>query len=336
MKNLVVLTAVALLATACSDHEELPYKTSDANTILFGTTVQVETKAVVKGKNIPDGEQVGIYALTDASSPTWAAADGNLMDNVPATSDGAGSLEYSPLVKYTANNLHNFYAYYPHTEIVTDGDGLIAPVASGAPKLQVTLEKTPDKQLDYMYATPILNYKREADVDAIVPQKLVFNHALTQIRFRFKNTETTNSVSLVNIQVTDNDKGTMDITDGSWSGLSKTSGEDVFTFYRPASNLAVSAGTIVDLPDQLMLFPKGSMSDNTNLTIEVNLVDNNSAAKKITITPKVPGDGLVAGKSYLYTLLYSESEKDFISLSAEVVDWVDAVGGDLPVKPEGD
>lgn len=188
MKSLIVLTAVALAATACSDHESLPDNTSNSNAILFGTTVEVETKAAVTGKNIPKDDQIGIYALTDATSPAWATASSNLMDNVPATSNGAGTLTYSPLVEYTENNLHNFYAYYPYTEASSDEDGIKVPQAGVAPKLQVTLAKTPAEQLDYMYAVPIEGYKRDKNTEAsIVPQKLVFKHALTQIRFRFKN-----------------------------------------------------------------------------------------------------------------------------------------------------
>ena len=90
MKNLILLTAVALAATACSDHDELKVP-SDANAITFGTTVQVETKAVVSGTNIPSNEKIGIYALTHASTPAWAST--NEMDNTEATSNGSGGLD---------------------------------------------------------------------------------------------------------------------------------------------------------------------------------------------------------------------------------------------------
>ncbi|MCD8267876.1 MAG: fimbrillin family protein, partial [Parabacteroides sp.] len=327
---------VAFTAASCSDHDELQNSQPDANAIIFGTTVQVETKAPVSGTNIPDGDKVGIYALTHATTPAWAASD-NLMDNIEATVNGAGGLEYSPLKEYTKNNLHNFYAYYPYTTTASDGDGVVAPTAGGAPTLTVTLAKTPDAQLDYMYATPIENYKR-TEAEAGVTQKLVFNHALTQVRFKFKNTETSNKVSIVSIQVKDKDKGTMSITDGTWSSLSATASGNTFTFYSPASIQEVAGGASMDIPGQLMLFPKtgAEMAANTKdsgLDFVLNLKDNSDQDKSVTITPKVPATGLEAGKSYLYTLLYSETAKDFITLSTEVVDWVNAVGGDLPVTP---
>ena len=50
-------------------------------------------------------------------------------------------------------------------------------------------------------------------------------------------------------------------------------------------------------------------------------------------TASASASGLAAGKSYLYTLIYNEAGKDHISLSAEVVDWVEATGGDLPAIP---
>lgn len=338
MKNLILLTAVALVATACSDHDGLQNGKPDANTITFGTTVEVETKAVVSGTNIPNTEKVGIYALTHASAPAWAADASNLMDNIEATSNGAGGLDYSPLQTYVEDNTYNFYAYYPYTAASASGDGIKAPTAGISPKLQVTLAKTPDAQADYMYAEPIENYKRIA-AEAGNTQKLVFKHALTQVRFKFKNTETSNKVSITSIQVKDNDKGTMSLTDGNWSGLSATiSNGNTFTLYQPAESKEVAAASAFDIPKQLMLFPKTAvaMTGNTasGLSFVLNLKDNTDAAKTVTIAPTVPATGLEAGKSYLYTLLYSEQAKDFITLSAEVVDWVDAVGGDLPVTPE--
>lgn len=336
MKNLILLATVALVAASCSDDDGLQDGPSKNNTILFGTSVQVETKAPVTGTNIPDGEKVGIYALTHATTPAWAAT--NLMDNVSATSNGSGGLEYSDLKEYTNDNLHNFYAYYPYTVTATGDDGVVAPDAGKAPTLKVTLAKTPDAQTDYMYAKPIEKYKRTADeATAGTIQKLVFKHALTQIRFKFKNTETANKVSIVNIQVKDKDKGTMSITDGTWSALSATADGNTFTFYHPSSLHVVAAGTSEDIPGQLMLFPKTGkeMAANTTDGLEfiLNLKNASDADKSVTITPKVPTTGLEAGKSYLYTLLYSENVKDFISLSAEVTEWVNAEGGNLPLTP---
>lgn len=339
MKNLILLTAVAFAATACSDHDEWQNK-SDANIITFGTTVQVETKAVVSGTNIPDGEKIGIYGLeADAGkTPVWAADQSNLMDNISATSNGAGGLDYSPLKEYTADKVYNFYAYYPHTAADPSGDGIKVPTVSVAPKLQVTLAKTPDAQADYMYAVPIENYQRTA-AESGNTQKLVFKHALTQVRFKFKNTDAS-AVKIVSIKVTDNDKGTMSITDGTWSSLSTTSQGNTFTLYAPASIQEVAASSSFDIPLQLMLFPKtgNDMTTNTEggLTFKLALKNNSNADETVTIIPKVPATGLEAGKSYLYTLLYNSAAKDYVTLSTEVVDWVNATGGDLPATPDKD
>nr|WP_129732975.1 fimbrillin family protein [Parabacteroides goldsteinii] len=339
MKNLILLAAVAFAATACSDHDEWQNK-PDANAITFGTTVQVETKAAVSGTNIPDGEKIGIYGLeADAGkTPVWAADQSDLMDNISATSNGAGGLDYSPLKEYTADKVYNFYAYYPHTAADLSGDGIKAPTASVAPKLQVTLAKTPDAQADYMYAVPIENYTRTT-AEAGNTQKLVFKHALTQVRFKFKNTEAANAVSIVSLKITDKDKGTMSITDGKWSGLDATSGSgNTFTLYEPSGVQEVAAGSSFDIPKQLMLFPKtgSDMTGNTTLTFTLALKDHSNADKTVTITPKVPATGLEAGKSYLYTLLYNSAAKDYVTLSTEVVDWVNATGGDLPATPDKD
>nr|WP_129734139.1 fimbrillin family protein [Parabacteroides goldsteinii] len=339
MKNLILLAAVAFAATACSDHDEWQNK-PDANAITFGTTVQVETKAAVSGTNIPDAEKVGIYGLeADAGkTPVWAASGSNLMDNIDATSNGAGGLDYSPLKEYTEDKVYNFYAYYPYTAAAEgDNDGIKAPKASVAPTLQVTLAKTPDAQADYMYAVPIENYQRTA-AESGNTQKLVFKHALTQVRFKFKNTDAS-AVKIVSIKVTDNDKGTMSITDGTWSSLSATSQGNTFTLYAPASIQEVAASSSFDIPLQLMLFPKtgSEMTNNTEgLTFTLALKDHEGNDKTVTIFPKVPATGLEAGKSYLYTLLYNSAAKDYVTLSTEVVDWVNATGGDLPATPDKD
>lgn len=336
MKNLILLAAVALAATACSDHDDLKAP-SEANAITFGTTVEVETKAVVSGTQIPSGEKVGIYALTHATTPAWAAPD-NEMENTEATSNGSGGLDYSPVKTYKTDNIYNFYAYYPYMAANSSEDGIKVPTAGVSPKLQVTLAKTPDAQADYMYAEPIENYKRTA-AESGKTQKLVFKHALTQVRFKFKNTETTNKVSIVSIKVTDKDKGTMDITNGTWSSLSATGASgNTFTFYQPTVAQEVAKESAFDIPGQLMLFPKteSEMVGNTagGLEFVLSLKNADAEDKTVTIIPKVPTTGLDAGKSYLYTLLYSETAKDFITLSAEVVDWVNAVGGDLPATPD--
>lgn len=335
MKNLILLTAVTLAAVSCSEDDGLQKGEPDANAILFGTTVQIETKAVVKGTKIPEGEKVGLYALEaeSSASPAWKA-DKNLMDNLEAVANSSGGLDYSPVQSYTKDKVYSFYAYYPLTAVSqADGDGVVAPTITTAPQLKVTLEKTPSAQSDYMYAAPIENYKRTSE-EAGVIQKLVFRHALTQIRFKFKNTEESAAIVIKSIRVKDNDKGTMSITDGEWSELSATSSEgNTFTFFQPTTPQTVAAGTSFDIPEQLMLFPKSEMAGNSTLKFEL-VLDASGVEKTVEITPTVPATGLTAGTSYLYTLLYNSEAKDFISLSTEVVDWVDAIGGDLPVVPD--
>lgn len=335
MKNLILLTAVTLAAVSCSEDDGLQKGEPDANAILFGTTVQIETKAVVKGTKIPEGEKVGLYALEaeSSASPAWKA-DKNLMDNLEAVANSSGGLDYSPLQSYTKDKVYSFYAYYPLTAVSqADGNGVVAPTTTTAPQLKVTLEKTPSAQSDYMYAAPIENYKRTSE-EAGVIQKLVFRHALTQIRFKFKNTEESAAIVIKSIRVKDNDKGTMSITDGEWSELSATSSEgNTFTFFQPTTPQTVAAGTSFDIPEQLMLFPKSEMAGNSTLKFEL-VLDASGVEKTVEITPTVPATGLTAGTSYLYTLLYNSEAKDFISLSTEVVDWVDAIGGDLPVVPD--
>lgn len=306
MKNLILLTAVALAAASCSEDEGLQKGEPDANAILFGTTVQIETKAVVKGTKIPEGEKVGLYALEaeSSASPAWQAS-GNLMDNLEVVANSSGGLDYSPVQSYTKDKVYSFYAYYPLTAASGDGDGVVAPTTTTAPQLKVTLEKTPSAQSDYMYAAPIENYKRTSE-EAGVIQKLVFRHALTQIRFKFKNTEESAAIVIKSIRVKDNDKGTMSITDGEWSELSATSSEgNTFTFFQPTTPQRVAAGTAFDIPEQLMLFPKSEMAGNATLKFEL-VLDASGVEKTVKITPTVPATGLTAS---VYLIIQLRSQR---------------------------
>ena len=136
MKNLILLTAVTLAAVSCSEDDGLQKGEPDANAILFGTTVQIETKAVVKGTKIPEGEKVGLSALEaeSSASPAWPAS-GSLLDNLEAVANSSGGLDYSPVQSYIEDKVYSFYAYYPLTAVSqADGDGVVAPTTTTAPQ----------------------------------------------------------------------------------------------------------------------------------------------------------------------------------------------------------
>lgn len=382
MKKELVLAALAVAAVGCTNDSDnfKENNPAEAGYISFGNVVNVETRAgAVLGKVIPSGDAIGIYALAaDGVSPSWvvptAGESANpLLNNQQGTSDGSGAISYNPMKVYAGiDSTYSFFAYYPYKAKATGvGDGLIDPGADKAPTLKVTLAATPEKQDDYMYATPITNFAYTfVKGKTTDPQNLVFKHAMTQIRFKFKNTEATDSVGLRSITVVGLNKGTMNITDGSWAISPKTTAaaSTRFTVYSPSaptivSNqlastapgyeenmnvLSIQTGTGDKKQDiRLMLFPlsaneikdNGADSKELLLSFEIMVDEYKNGAfvgvsKKAIVKPNVPAGGLAAGSSYLYTLLYSKEAKDFITFTAEVTEWVDATGGDLPTTPE--
>jgi len=304
LNSLLCLGCAASLFS-CSKDDNASGIVSDPSTIRFESQV-ISTKAgPVAGPTFTPGENVGIFALQHATGTpaTWTTTP--FMANVVSTVGADGkSLTYSPLMNYPTVDEVDFYAYYPQSAAaVSDATGLSLPV---------TLASTAATQVDYMFATPVMNKVKPATATAIA---FTFKHALAQVKFNVqKDNSVTDVINLTNLSVTANTTGTMNIADGVWSTVTTPADLEV---YNDAVGTGVAiadvatGGTVVGAP--LMIFP----SLPTALTFKVTI-----AGSTYSFTPSIPAAGLEAGKIYTYTLKYNGSA--IVFTTATVEPWVDA------------
>ena len=213
-KYLVIAASAAVVLSACAKIETVQ-NTRDENVVSFG--VYAGNSAVAKStfgdittdnlKTSHDGFGVFAYYTQDDD---WASTDTpNFMYNQQVKYNGSANTtlypakwEYTPL-KYWPNGQNNttvetgtfadkvsFYAYAPHNEtdslsmIPAAGQGITAMSANdaaGAPSVTFTVPEAADKQIDLLWATPVLNQTHKALAGKVA---FTFNHALTKLNFQ--------------------------------------------------------------------------------------------------------------------------------------------------------
>lgn len=135
------------------------------------------------------GDKVGVYgvvtARTDALyAPLTSEWNGTpLMDNVRTTGIDAatGMLFWNGDYTYPLeeNRRVKFCVYHPYAPVGTGGDNYVEAVAGQSPMLHFRLTGTED----VMWVRPVTGSRREA------PSALLFEHKLTQLRFRLVDDE---------------------------------------------------------------------------------------------------------------------------------------------------
>lgn len=135
------------------------------------------------------GDKVGVYGVvttrTDALyAPLTSEWNGTpLMDNVRTTGIDAatGMLFWNGDYTYPQeeNRRVKFCVYHPYAPVGTGGDNYVEAVAGQSPVLHFRLTGTED----VMWVRPVTGSRREA------PSALLFEHKLTQLRFRLVDDE---------------------------------------------------------------------------------------------------------------------------------------------------
>ncbi len=302
LNSLLCLGCAASLFS-CSKDDNASGIVSDPSTIRFESQV-ISTKAgPVTGTSFTPGENVGIFAFQHATGVPASWTTSPFMANVVSTAGADGkSLTYSPLQNYPLTDEVDFYAYYPQSaSAVSDATGISLPV---------TLASTAASQVDYMYATPVMNVLKPATATAVA---FTFKHALAQVKFKVqKDDAVTDVINLTGLSVNANTTGTMNIATGAWSTVGTPA--DLQAYSDP-TGIAIAnvtdGGTSVG--DPLMIFP----SLPGALVFKVNI-----AGGTYSFTPSIPTAGLEAGKIYTYTLKYNGS--GIVFTTATVEQWVDA------------
>jgi hypothetical protein len=310
----------ALFLGGCTQHDEFD---SSLRIRLGAGTQAVQSRAAVNdlaGLSAA-GSNVGIYGMVTASSSgtalpgeTWGNTP--LMDNVRTTSIDAttGAIGWSDTYTYPVeeSSYVRFCAYHPYAAAGLSGSNyVVAPAADRAPELYFTLTGSED----VMYATPVTGGK------STTPGTLVFNHALTQIRFRVVDEtgnfsgETLSAITFNGVNTT----SSMNLESGapgSWG--------------TPSNAISAGVGTSVTITgtteapqsvgSPVMLQPGQS-------SFSLKVITSKGTFGAVTIRPTSSTDGgtttessFAAGRSYLITLIFRSLTQ--LAVTAAVTPWV--------------
>ncbi|WP_289006919.1 fimbrillin family protein [uncultured Parabacteroides sp.] len=211
--NMLTIAATFAAMTACTSEsdpvDEVNPKDAKVEIKFNSSITGVETKAAITGTSFNTGSHVGIFALTHTATDavTWKETN-NYMQNVDGTTGNAGAITMTGKHIYPTEGFVSFYAYYPYTSTITCSNG-------SAPTIPVEIKANEEEQIDYMWATPLLNKTRASATDGA--QKLHFQHALSLLDiYVIKATEVTEnlSVNLITFKAK-NSIATLNISDGT-------------------------------------------------------------------------------------------------------------------------
>lgn len=261
------------------------------------------------------GDKIGVYGVeterADASYATltaeWNATP--LMDNVRTTKIDAatGMLSWDGDYTYPleADRLVKFCVYHPYAPVGAGADNYVEAAAGRSPVLHFRLTGAED----VMWVRPVTGSRRQ------VPAALLFEHKLTQLRFRLVDDEGAfagvnitgltfdgvNTVSTLNLET-----GEL----GSWSGAS-----DAVPFpLKSPAGISGTTETPQTLAGEVMLQPE---QPAFRLTLKT---DSRGDYPGIEVRPSGGETVFAAGRSYMVTLKFRD--RTAVALSAKVVPWV--------------
>lgn len=261
------------------------------------------------------GDRVGVFgvvtervdALTAPLTSEWN--DTPLMNNIRTTRIDAttGALFWNDTYSYPLEKEKSvkFCVYHPYAAINAGGFNYVETAVRKSPVLHFRLTGAED----VMWVTPVVGSRRQA------PGTLVFDHKLTQLRFRlvddegnFRGTYITgliftgiNTVSTLNIET-----GVL----GEWTTLSDVV---VFPLQTPVEVKGTTEAPQV-LTGEVMLQP-GQTS--FRLTVKT---DDKGDYPNVEIRPSGGETMFAAGRSYMVTLKFRQ--RSVVALSAVVTPWV--------------
>ena len=309
--------AVCLLLCACAERESL----LPDGLIRLGTradkSTDVRTRASVNDLAglVAVGDRVGVYGVvTDRADALYAALTAEwdtapLMNNVRTTKIDAtsgmlfwdGDYSYPP----EENKRVKFCVYHPYAPVGTGGDNYVEAVAGHSPVLHFKLTGAED----VMWAHPVTGSRRQ------VPSALIFEHKLTQLRFRLIDDEGEFAgVKVTGLLLTGvSTAATLDLETGEPGGWSAAS--DAVRFPLKAS-VAITGTTDAPqiLAGEVMLQPEQSVF---RLTLKT---DGRGDCSGIEIRPSGGETVFRAGRSYMVTLKFRDHTA--VALSAKVTPWV--------------
>ena len=327
-RQLYVLVAVLLTFTACSNEGDALF--DGERPMTFSVAAEQQTRATTYGDFT--GENFGVEAkcYTGDYKTTTGITH---MPNVEVTYDKDSKKCSTTGTYYWPDGNMHFAAYSPY---VTTDMKITLPAE---PYAGYKFDGTVDGKNNLMFAN-----EQYGTVDAFTDGKvpILFNHALTQVRFRAKMADgtaddiklTINSLKIKNIfnkgsiafhhnDISNfKDVGNEDINQWNTDGMMWTVDESSSTPYDVVTEAIPNIGTTATAcGNPLYLMPQ-QLTDNQKLEVTYTIGGNEKTA---TITLKDVGTSTIkekwtVNKSVTYTLIMSSGNS--VSLVVEVDEWI--------------
>lgn len=355
--RIVLLAGMALAMAACSEGDDL----TDIQPcgIPVGFAADAFQPSLTRGTAVtPSSVQtggIGVFAFYQKAKSngypvnySQALGEPNFMYNQQLTSsDGGTTWTYSPQ-KYWPNNRNDqlsFFAYAPYeASTAWEEDFALTTNAKGTTlRKSFTIHPQPADQVDYLWATPVLNQKKPTDISSASPITFGFRHLCAQLNFKIQlgtksgdtvtpaawtdggHTVTLDSVVVAGAYTTLNLTATY--TQGGTPEMAETlsgSGSQIITL-TPAdligTNTTISTSTwsAVTTPKSLtdnasnktlFLAPQSASSQEMTFTLRYKVHDNTTSKdtyRSTTIALSTLGITLSAFQSYTITFLLNPS-----------------------------
>lgn len=328
MKKKVLFAALSALAlTACVDDETI--EMNPGNALVFRASTENSTRSTIATSNSLNGFNVWAYHQNGADPNVTT----EYMVEQEVTKNDNGQWTYNPTRFWPESGTIDFYSVSP-TDVTTS-------ITEDAQKIEdYTVNADISQQADLLYA---VNKGCSKETNGETGVQLNFRHALSQIVFKAKNTNTALEVDIQSVKVTNViSKGTFTYptltttpqltgtdndteTDGTWGKW--TLGSDLTTYTAGVTEKTSITSTAVDLTTagsgELLLLPqtltawnpsKGAAGSGSRFLISCK-VWNVSGDDKILLWPNTDTYSEVAvpisatwkqGKKYTYTFVFGD------------------------------
>lgn len=323
MKTLKYFTILAVLGlTACTQNE---IDTPELNEVGFNAVVRKNTKAIITGGTFAEDLKFkvwGYYTQKGDFSDVEATAAPNFMKGVEISYiDNEAKWRNATNHYYWPNQGKvGFYAFYPETTAPTFAWGTGATIAD--------YEISPNTQdVDLMYAYNV------GPEQAALP--MVFNHALSQIEFRYQTNATysdvevkINSITFKKVDLTAdfNQNNSLATPTAGWS--KNTDQTSDYSYYAQISAAAVETAQgnpAATYGAPLLFIPQTAATADVVFTVSMQNTDDITYTTKINLDPELnvanaTTGSWVLGKKYIYTLNFKLDE---INFAPSINDWVE-------------
>lgn len=317
MKTLKYFTILAVLGLAACTQNEID--TPELNEVGFNAVVRKNTKAIITGGTFFEYLKFKVWG--------FYTQEGDFSD---VASDAAPNFMKGVEISYIANEQKwrnetnhyywpnqgkvGFYAFYPETTAPTFAWGTGATIAD------YTISPN-TQEVDLMYAYNV------GPEQAALP--MVFNHALSQIEFRYQTNDTyenvtvkINSITFKNVDLTAdfNFNASLATPAAVWSNnTDQTSDYSYFAQTSDAAIKTVQDAQAATYGEPLLFIPQTAAKADLVFTVSMENTDDIVYTMNIDLKPDSDGKW-VLGKKYIYTLNFKLDE---INFAPSINDWVE-------------